>query len=325
MMGRQNKEIPVYVFMGFLESGKTTFAKETLMDRGFTGGAKTLLLVCEDGEEEYDLEALKKANIYTEFIEEDQLTTDHLLDLQDKYNPEQVMIEYNGMWKLDKIFEIRVPKGWTVVQVISFVNAETYDVYSQNMKATMVEQFNSADMVIFNRCDENSKIPEWRRSIKAVNRRAQIIFEMKDGSIAPETNEPEDLPYDVSADVIELPDDDFGIWYMDCQDEPQKYVGKTVRFLAQVCQTNRAGKDSFVPGRFAMTCCVQDIQFVGFPCKYTEYKNLKQRDWITVTAKVNLKYHPIYKGQTPDSVGPVLTAINVEPAAAPRDDVVTFR
>ena len=310
--------------MGFLESGKTTFAKETLMDRGFTGGAKTLLLVCEDGEEEYDLEALKKANIYTEFIEEDQLTTDHLLDLQDKYNPEQVMIEYNGMWKLDKIFEIRVPKGWTVVQVISFVNAETYDVYSQNMKATMVEQFNSADMVIFNRCDENSKIPEWRRSIKAVNRRAQIIFEMKDGSIAPETNEPEDLPYDVSADVIELPDDDFGIWYMDCQDEPQKYTGKTVKFLAQVCQTNRAGKDSFVPGRFAMTCCVQDIQFVGFPCKYAEYKNLKQRDWITVTAKVNLKYHPIYKGQTPDSVGPVLTAINVEPAAAPRDDVVTF-
>ena len=319
MMGRQNKEIPVYVFMGFLESGKTTFAKETLMDRGFTGGAKTLLLVCEDGEEEYDLEALKKANIYTEFIEEDQLTTDHLLDLQDKYNPEQVMIEYNGMWKLDKIFEIRVPKGWTVVQVISFVNAETYDVYSQNMKATMVEQFNSADMVIFNRCDENSKIPEWRRSIKAVNRRAQIIFEMKDGSIAPETNEPEDLPYDVSADVIELPDDDFGIWYMDCQDEPQKYTGKTVRFLAQVCQTNRAGKNSFVPGRFAMTCCVQDIQFVGFPCSYDGYKALEQRAWVRVTAKVGYKFHNIYRGK-----GPVLTAVSVEPAEKPLEEVVTF-
>ena len=132
------------------------------------------------------------------------------------------------------------------------------------------------------------------------------------------------LPFDVNAPVIEIPEEFFGVWYMDCMDEMQKYDGKTVKFLAQVCQTNRAGKDSFVPGRFAMTCCVQDIQFVGFPCKYTEYKNLKQRDWITVTAKVNLKYHPIYKGQTPDSVGPVLTAINVEPAAAPRDDVVTF-
>ena len=133
-MGRQVKEIPVYVFMGFLESGKTTFVKETLLDRSFTGGEKTLLLVCEDGEEEYDEKELKKNNIYVEYIEENQLTTEHLLDLQDKYKPESVMIEYNGMWKLDKIFEIRVPKGWTVVQVLSFINAETYDLYSNNMK-----------------------------------------------------------------------------------------------------------------------------------------------------------------------------------------------
>lgn len=194
MARQQETEIPVYVFMGFLDSGKTTFVKETLLDREFTGGAKTLLLVCEDGEEEYDEKDLKKKNIFLEFIEEDQLNTEHLLDLQDKYQPEQVMIEYNGMWKLDKIFDIRVPKGWTVVQVLSFVNAETYDVYQQNMKATMMDQVNSADMVVFNRCDENSKRAEWRRGIKAVNRRAQIIFEMKDGSIAPDVNDEEDLP-----------------------------------------------------------------------------------------------------------------------------------
>ena len=212
MARQQETEIPVYVFMGFLDSGKTTFVKETLLDREFTGGAKTLLLVCEDGEEEYDEKDLKKKNIFLEFIEEDQLNTEHLLDLQDKYQPEQVMIEYNGMWKLDKIFDIRVPKGWTVVQVLSFVNAETYDVYQQNMKATMMDQVNSADMVVFNRCDEKSKRAEWRRGIKAVNRRAQIIFEMKDGSIAPDENDEEDLPYDVKADVIELNDEDFGMW-----------------------------------------------------------------------------------------------------------------
>ena len=85
------------------------------------------------------------------------------------------------------------------------------------------------------------------------------------------------LPFDINAPVIDIPDDDYGIWYMDCQDEPQKYAGKTVKFLAQVCQTNRAGKNSFVPGRFAMTCCVQDIQFVGFPCSYDGYKALEQR------------------------------------------------
>ncbi|MGN0395727.1 MAG: GTP-binding protein, partial [Coprococcus sp.] len=144
-MARKEKEIPVYIFMGFLDSGKTTFVNETLLDRQFTDGERTLLLVCEDGEEEYDSSALAAENIYMEYIDEEQLTTEHLLDLQDKYKPEKVMIEYNGMWKLDKIFEIRVPKGWTVVQVLSFVNAETYDVYSNNMKATMIEQVNSAD------------------------------------------------------------------------------------------------------------------------------------------------------------------------------------
>mgnify|MGYP003308308738 CR=1 FL=1 len=317
MMGRQNKEIPVYVFMGFLESGKTTFAKETLMDRGFTGGAKTLLLVCEDGEEEYDIDALKKANIYTEFIEEDQLTTDHLLDLQDKYNPEQVMIEYNGMWKLDKIFEIRVPKGWTVVQVISFVNAETYDVYSQNMKATMVEQFNSADMVIFNRCDENSKIPEWRRSIKAVNRRAQIIFEMKDGSVAPETNEPEDLPYDVSADVIELPDDDFGIWYVDAYDHPDQYMDKEIEFVAQAFRPKGMKNDMFVPVRKIMTCCADDVRLYGYPCKIPKVTNIQMQKWYRV--RVRYSFEPT-EPFAPEQ--PVLYLMHIEPAEAPEQDYV---
>ena len=119
--------------------------------------------------------------------------------------------------------------------------------------------------------------------------------------------------------VIDIPDDDYGIWYMDCQDEPQKYAGKTVKFLAQVCQTNRAGKNSFVPGRFAMTCCVQDIQFVGFPCSYDGYKALEQRAWVKVTAKVGYKFHNIYRGK-----GPVLTALSVEPAEKPLNDVVTF-
>ncbi len=85
-------------------------------------------------------------------------------------------------------------------------------------------------MVVFNRCDEDSKRAEWRRSIKAVNRRAQIIFEMKDGSIAPDENTEEDLPYDVNADIIELEDEDFGIWYVDASDMPDRYVGKKDSF-----------------------------------------------------------------------------------------------
>ena len=47
------KEVPVYLFVGFLESGKTTFIQETFEDPNFDSGDKTLLLVCEEGEVEY--------------------------------------------------------------------------------------------------------------------------------------------------------------------------------------------------------------------------------------------------------------------------------
>ena len=318
-MGRQVKEIPVYVFMGFLESGKTTFVKETLLDRSFTGGEKTLLLVCEDGEEEYDEKELKKNNIYVEYIEEDQLTTEHLLDLQDKYKPESVMIECNGMWKLDKIFEIRVPKGWTVVQVLSFINAETYDLYSNNMKATMVEQFSSADMVVFNRCKPEDKRAEWRRSIKAVNRRAQIIFEMADGSIAQDENTEEDLPFDVKADVIDVQDEDYGIWYVDASDAPDRYKGKKIHFKAMVFHPKNYPDNIFVPGRFAMTCCAEDIQFVGYKCYYNGAKNLVDRQWVDVTATIDYEFYPDFGGD-----GPVLKAEKVVLTGAPEEEVVYF-
>ena len=60
----QVQEIPVYMFLGFLESGKTTFASETLIERGFTEGEPTLLLVFEEGIEEYDVDYLEKQNIH---------------------------------------------------------------------------------------------------------------------------------------------------------------------------------------------------------------------------------------------------------------------
>ena len=265
MARQQETEIPVYVFMGFLDSGKTTFVKETLLDREFTGGAKTLLLVCEDGEEEYDEKDLKKKNIFLEFIEEDQLNTEHLLDLQDKYQPEQVMIEYNGMWKLDKIFDIRVPKGWTVVQVLSFVNAETYDVYQQNMKATMMDQVNSADMVVFNRCKEGDPLPAYRRGIKVANQSAEVIFENEEGEI--DDIFQDEMPYDMNADIIDIEDIDYGIWYVDMMDNLDKYVDKTVRFKGQVLKSRELNAGFFVPGRMAMTCCADDTQFIGYICK----------------------------------------------------------
>ena len=318
---RQNnaiEEIPVYMFMGFLESGKTTFANETLIERGFTEGEPTLLLVCEEGIEEYDDAYLKSKNIFVEYLEEEDLNTEYLLDLQDKYKPTRVMIEYNGTWKMEKLFGIRVPRGWTVVQVITFVDATTFDVYINNMKAMMMEQLSTADMIIFNRCDENTKKAEYRRSIKAFNRRAQVIFENKDG-LAEVDDDEVFLPYDINQPVIELEDDDFGIFYIDACDNPDKYVGKKIKFKAMVHKPKEYKINEFVPGRFAMTCCAEDIAFIGFKCYFDAAKHLRDRQWVTVTGMIDKEFYPEFEGD-----GPVINAVKVEPAKPAEEELVYF-
>lgn len=318
MKSNKVEEIPVYMFMGFLESGKTTFASETLIERGFTEGEPTLLLVCEEGIEEYDEEYLASQNIHTEYISEENLNTEYLLDLQDKYKPTRVLIEYNGTWKIDKLFGIRVPKGWTVVQVITFVDATTYDVYIANMKSMMYDQLSAADMIVFNRCDENTRRAEYRKNIKAINRRAQIIFENKEGLAEVDDGEI-DLPFDIEAPVIELEDEDFGIWYIDACDNPDKYLGKKIVFKAMVHKPKAYKADEFVPGRFAMTCCADDVAFIGFKCYFQAAKHLKDRQWVRVTGVIDKEFYQEFEGD-----GPVIRASKVELDKPAEEELVYF-
>ena len=322
------KEIPVYLFVGQLESGKTRFIQETMEDPQFDSGDKTLLLVCEEGEEEYDPDKFGFGGVTVAYLEDkSELNKPHLEELAKKSGCGRVVVEYNGMWLIQD-FADAMPDNWLIYQVLATADGTTIKTYAGDnaMRSLLLDKLRVSELLVVNRAEkvnDDASRQLIHKLVRQASRRCDIAYEFADGSVAYD-DIPDPLPFDVNAPVIDIPGDCFGVWYMDCMDDMKKYDGKTVRFLAQVCQTARAGKDSFVPGRFAMTCCVQDIQFVGFPCKYSAYKQLKQRDWITVTAKVNLKFHPIYKGQTPDSTGPVLTALSVEPAQKPANDVVMF-
>ena len=226
------------------------------------------------------------------------------------------------MWLLQELAEA-LPQNWIVYQCIATADGTTALTYARDnaMRSLLLDKIARSELIVFNRAEavnNDAARTELHKLVRQASRKCDIAYEFADGSVAYD-DIPDPLPFDLNAPVIEIGDDDFGIWYMDCQDEPEKYTGKTVKFLAQVCQTSRAGKNSFVPGRFAMTCCVQDIQFVGFPCVYDGYKALEQRAWVVVTAKVNYKFHNIYRGK-----GPVLTALSVEPGQKPLSDVVTF-
>lgn len=313
------KEIPVYLFTGFLEGGKTTFIKNTLIGQDFNEGDRALLLVCEEGIEEYDEAELAAHNVMLETIEEsEELTTEHLMKLQTQYKPKLVLIEYNGTWKLEQLFALDVPRGWTVVQIVANVDASTFDSYLGNMRAMMMEQVSMANLVIFNCCTEETKRGEYRRIVKANNRMATIVFEKEDGSTEFE-NPDDDLPYKLDAEVIEIADDDFGIFYIDASDNPDKYVGKTVRFKGMVYKPKNYGNTAFVPGRHAMTCCVEDIAFVGYKCVSDMAAMLKDRQWVEVTGTIQKEYYREFKGD-----GPVIYATRVVPTEKPKEEVVLF-
>ncbi len=311
------QEIPVYLFTGFMDSGKTSLVNETLYEDDFSDGSRGLIIMCEDGDVEYDEAKLRTVNFKLAEIEaEADFTPEKLAELNAQYHPQQVFIEYNGTWGIDKIIDVELPAGWVIVQTLTTIDSTTYDLYLNNMRLMLQDQVFASDVVIFNRTDDDTDRGHLRRTIKNINRKAQVVYERKDGTI---DDRPEELPYDIHADVIELSDADYAIWYMDCSENYRKYDRKKVSFLALVYNPDNLKRGYFVPGRFAMTCCIQDVQFIGYKCKYDREDELPHRSWIHITAEIRVEFAREYKGK-----GPVLYPIEITPAEKPDDELVYF-
>lgn len=284
--------VPVYLFTGFIESGKTTLIDETLHDEAFNTGEKTLLLVLEEGIEEFDPEKAKELNTHIEVIDdfETGMSFEHLKELNDFYTPERVMIEYNGTWKVEDFLKLKVPAGWEIAQIVATVDASTAANYFANMKSFMYEQLRFADLIIFNRCDKSVKKSFLRSNVRAYNRMAQLIYENVSGEIE-ELGEDE-LPFDFSKDRINIEPDDYGIWYMDALDHPRKYKGKTLSFKGIAYPTTQFDKPIVAVGRFAMVCCAQDRQFMGVGVVDQTGRGLNPGTWVEVTGKARVDFDP---------------------------------
>ncbi len=313
----KRKEIPVYMFTGLLESGKTSFLRDTFRNGEFYDGMKSLLLMCEEGIEELDEKLLTKNRTTMVKIDE-QSTMNEITfsDFEEKYRPDRILIENNGMWNPEEIVK-EFPENWMLVQVIATVDSTTFTVYSANMKMLLMNQLKTADLVVFNRCELSMDRGFFRRNVKALNRRAQIIYESENGELDDQFEE--ELPYDINAPLIELEDDDFGLFYLDVMDNPDKYKDKKVHFLAQVYRDKKFRENVMAVGRFAMTCCAEDIQYIGFFCRAENASEWKQRDWVKVTAVIGVENQKQFKGR-----GPVLRAEEVVAAEKPEDEIVYF-
>ncbi len=311
-------EVPVYLFTGFLGAGKSKFIQDTLEDERFNGGERTLVLLCEEGEVEFDSTRYPSKNVYFEVMDTpQQLTVENLTSLQKKHRAQRVIIEYNGMWLLSELFQ-NMPKNWVIYQEMLFADANTFEVYNANMRNLVVDKLNSPELVVFNRALKSLDKIALHKIVRGVSRRADIAYEYGVNDV--EYDDIEDpLPFDKEATLIEIADSDYALWYRDLSEELTTYDGKCVQFKGQVVLDKSIPKNCFIVGRPLMTCCADDIRFAGLVCEWMGSTMLKSRDWVVVNARIAVREHACY-----GRVGPVLTAVSVEKTNAPENEVATF-
>ena len=312
------RDLPVYLFTGFLESGKTKFIQETLEDERFNAGEKTLLLVCEEGEEEYDISKMPHKNVYIRTIEDkSELTDKTIIKFLKETDAERIIVEYNGMWLLEELFKA-LPRFCVISQELCFFDSNTAISYNANMRQLVFDKLKTAEMVIFNRLPLNADIMPLHKLVRGANRGSNIAYEYENCYVKYDDIE-DPLPFDVNAPIIEIKDIDYALWFQDMMTDMKKYEGKTLKFKGIVARDGRIPDTCFVVGRQVMTCCADDIQYCGMACDWSVAKNLKTNDWVIVTAKLSVGNHKLYR-----STGPYLTAIEVAMTSKPEEEIATL-
>ena len=311
-------KIPVYIFTGFLEGGKTSIIQESLNDEKFNSGEKTLVLMCEEGEAELDSTQFWGKNVYIHNIEDKEwLTRENLERLVSGKKIDRIIVEYNGMWELKTLYE-SFPSNWAIYQNMMFADANTFISYNKNMRQLTVDKIRDCEMVVLNRTPDDVDKLEIHKIIRGITRRAAIVYDYPDGHI--EYDEIEDpLPFDVEAPIIEISDADYAIWYRDLSENMGAYNGKTVKFKGLVADDDRLPPNSVVIGRPIMTCCVDDIQYGGLISVFKTEATPKNEEWVTVKGTIKIEKHKLY-----GRPGPVLYAIKTEFATKPTQEVATF-
>ncbi|MBQ8555841.1 MAG: GTPase [Clostridia bacterium] len=307
--------IAVYLITGFLESGKTTLINSMLQDEDFSRGQKTLIICCEEGMEEYDLDAIADSDTTIVTLDSaEEVTTEKMAELNETYKPERVIIEYNSVWTIERLGSCMLPRKWEVVQILTTVDANTFDNYFTNLRQILTDPMKVADLILVNRCEPKANKSPWRRQLKSVAPRANIIFENTDGTSEDGVAD-EDLPYDMKAGIIDIADEHIATFYLDAMDHPERYDRKTIRMVGQCFADKQLPKGYYMFGRMAMTCCADDIAPIGWICQGLQRPSSKA--YVKLTAQCK-------RVTSGGEAMVMLQEVRVEPAAAPAEKYLSF-
>lgn len=312
------KELPVYLFTGFLDAGKTTFIQETLEDPNFNDGLTTLLLVTEEGEADYEPSKFADSGVKIEVIDKiEDLDYKYLKWLEAKTRCQKVVIEYNGMWDLNVLYE-NMPENWLIYQEMLFIDSETFINYNNNMRQLVYDKLKSAETVIFKKFTESMDKMMFHKIVRGANRKSDILYEYSSDNVELDNIE-DPLPFDLAAEIVEIEDKDYAIWYADMNEEEDKYYGKILKYKGRCLIGGGLEKDEFVIGRHIMSCCIDDIQFGGLMAKWREANKLEKGQWVEMTALLKKEYNKMYKSE-----GPVFYVKELQTIEPIKDEVATF-
>lgn len=310
----------VYFFTGFLDSGKTSVICSWIGGENFKN-RKVVVINTEEGEEEYIPENYEGANPVIINCEADEVNRDLTFDIERKYNPSVIFIEWNGSVSPAEFFEkVDVPERWALAASVVVIDASTYGTYFKNMQTFFADYFRYGDTVIFNRVDEeNDSIPKLRASVKAVNPGMSINFLGEDNKII---RIEDHLPFDLKQDPCHIAAEDFGLFYTDAMDNMARYDGKRVSLIGQAMILREFNGRAFVLQRQAYTCCADDIQMMGVLCFYELKSNFPAGQWLKVTGTV--KYFEDDDGAGNKINVPCLNVETYALTSKPENDVLYF-
>lgn len=251
---------PVYFFSGMLDSGKTRAIKTTLYDERFNEpGEFNLIISMEQGDEEYDKKFLKYTNSAVEYIDYKDLTREKMQQLEDEYDPSRIIIEFNGMQNDEEFFRNGFIPEWEMAQTLTTIDGSSFRLMVANLRQFMFYHIKYAEVVIINRFSSEDLV-YLRNNIKGMNQRVEIIFEDENGNV---TNKINQSLFDTSK-PLDISDIDYGLWYMDAVDNPDKYEGCQIELNSYYIKKVKEYENVGIFGRRAMVCCAEDVQPIAF-------------------------------------------------------------
>lgn len=304
----------VYFVNGFLEAGKTTFIKDLIKRDSFQIDGNTLILLCEEGDVEYDEKELEDTRSTLELIDDEgSFTEEKITELEKKHKPDRIIVEYNGMWdRKNQEF----PWYWDDIMEIAVFDASTFKLYSDNLRSILAEQVRHAELVIFYKADEvRDELASYVRNIKAINGSAAYLFRGSKGDFVLEPDEY--LPYDLNDSELFLDDIGFTVMCMDSLERCDIYKDKKVHFTARVYKMKDGGDFEFIAGRIIMTCCEADMSFKGIVCGYQKAYELQDREWVEITGIIRVRYDDIAEREIP-----VCRVTQIKKAETPSEEII---